>query len=265
MQTVEVETMPQVIFAHVYHADAYSRTLNIRADSMEIAILTEGGTTIEYDGKVYVANKGDLMCVPRCPHEIKVRADAYHEHRTVMAQFKWRVQDNANGLYLPIITAAELGTKKAENIIEQLIRNQLLFKDSPTRGASAFLELLCEIDYCNRRDKKLNLPSEVLYTRRAKEYVQSNLQLPITEKSVAEHLGISPEYLCSIFKKNEGVSFIKYVNTEKLAAIRTLVEKEDFRLYEAAVLFGYRDPNYVSRLFKKYYGYSITRKPSWKK
>jgi len=64
--------------------------------------------------------------------------------------------------------------------------------------------------------------------------------------------------LCSVFKKVEGISFQKYVNYEKLEAIKNLMEKEPVHLYEAAALFGYTDPNYVSRLFKKYYGYNIT-------
>ena len=63
-----------------------------------------------------------------------------------------------------------------------------------------------------------------------------------------------------VFKKTEGISFQKYVNFEKLEAIKNLMEKEHVHLYEAAALFGYTDPNYVSRLFKKYYGYNITDK-----
>ena len=90
------------------------------------------------------------------------------------------------------------------------------------------------------------------------EYVQSNISLPITQKSVAKYLSITPEYLCAVFKKTEGMTFIKYVNGEKLSAIKKLMEKEHVHLYEAAAHFGYNDPNYVSRLFKKYYGYNIT-------
>ena len=104
------------------------------------------------------------------------------------------------------------------------------------------------------------LPSEELYTKRAKEYIQNHLRQPITQKSVAEYLSISPEYLCAVFKKTEGMTLINYVNTEKLTAIKHLMEKEHVHLYQAAVLFGYGDPNYVSRLFKKYFGYNITDK-----
>lgn len=260
MKTFEIKNLPQVRFAHVYHADTYSNTFAVSSDRMEVTFISEGSTKIECNGMEYVAKKGDIICQPYYPHQIKIKASAYHEHHTVQAVFKWSLQENPNGLYLPMITPAHYNTKTAANLIEQLICNQLLFKDSPTKGAILFLDLLYEIDQCNRKAEKTTLPGEVLYTQRAKEYVQNHIRLPITQKSVADHLSISPEYLCSVFKKTEGMTFIKYVNTEKLEAIRNLMEKEHLHLYEAALLFGYSDPNYVSRLFKKYYNYNITDK-----
>lgn len=260
MQTYEIEALPCVKFAHVYHAETYFNTFMKREDSMEVTFISEGSLSIEYEGKEYIANKGDILLNPYDRDHISVKADAYHEHHTVFVNLKWSRQEDINGLYLPTVTPACFNTRSAANIIDQLIRNQLLFKESRTKGASKFLELLCEIDQCNRKQADLNLPSEVLYTQRAKKYVQDNLHLPITQKSVARYLSISPEYLCAVFKKVEGISFQKYVNYEKLGAIKNFMEKEPVHLYEAAALFGYRDPNYVSRLFKKYYGYSITDK-----
>jgi YesN/AraC family two-component response regulator len=260
MQTYEIETLPCLKFAHVYHADTYFNTLLKREDSMEITYISEGSIVIEYKGKEYVANKGDIVLHPYDQEQINIKAFAYHEHHTVFANLKWSLQNDINGLYLPLVTPARFNTRSAANIIDQLIRNQLIFKKSKAKGAAKFLELLCEIDQCNRKQTELNLPCEVLYTQRAKEYVQTNLHLPITQKSVAQYLSITPEYLCSVFKKAEGISFQKYVNYEKLEAIKNLMEKEPVHLYEAASLFGYNDPNYVSRLFKKYYGYNITDK-----
>ena len=260
MQTYEIKSLPCVKFAHVYHANSYFNTFRRVKSSMVVTYIAEGTITIEYKGKVYVANKGDIVLVPYESEEISIRADAYHEHHTVFADLTWSLQNNVNGLYLPLITPARYNTKLASNIIDQLIRNQLIFKNSRTKGAAKFLELLCEVDQCNIRQRDLHLPSEVMYTRRAKEYVQSNLHLPITQKGVAQYLSITPEYLCSVFKKVEGISFQKYVNFEKLEAIKNLIEKEQVYLYEATALFGYSDPNYVSRLFKKYYGYNITDK-----
>ena len=260
MQTYEIETLPCVKFAHVYHADTYFNTLLKRENSMQITFISEGSILIEYKGVEYIANKGDIVILPYDQEHIKIRAIAYHEHHTVFANLRWSRQDDINGLYLPLVTPERFNTRSAANIIDQLIRNQLIFKESKTKGASKFLELLCEIDQCNRKQTELNLPSEVLYTQNAKKYVQTNLHLPITQRSVAQYLSITPEYLCSVFKKVEGISFQKYVNYQKLEAIKNLMEKEPVHLYEAATLFGYTDPNYVSRLFKKYYGYNITDK-----
>ena len=41
-----------------------------------------------------------------------------------------------------------------------------------------------------------------------------------------------------------------------------LIHREKLPLYRAAELFGYSDPNYVSRLYRKLFGTSITRDDS---
>ena len=263
MKTFEINTLPRVMFAHIYNADSYNNILSAKDSSIEISFISEGTVTIEYDQKEYIAQKDDIICLPRNKMQVKIKAEQYHEHHTILARCEWSTKNDTNGLYLPVVTPAHLNTKNAEAIIDLLVRNKLLYKESPTKGAMYFLQLLCEIDYCNRKIKKANLPSETMYAKRAKEYVQNNLRSPITQKGVAEQLGISPEYLCAIFKKSEDVTFIKYVNTEKLEAIKSLMEKEHIHLYEAASLFGYADPNYVSRLFKKHYGYNITENPNY--
>lgn len=260
LSTYEIQSMPTVRFAHVYHAERYENRFPIYEDRIEVTYISEGEIFVECNGVESVAKKGDILCSLYHPYQIRVRAEQYHEHRTVQANLRWSESRLRNGLYLPLITPAEFHTKTAQGMIEQLISNQWLFKQSPTKGAILFLDLLAEIDRCNRNAEKVNLPSDVRYATRAKEYVQSNLHLPITQKDVAKYLSISPEYLCMIFKKTEGMTFIKYVNTEKLEALKNLMEKEQLYLYEAASLFGYADPNYVSRLFKKYYGYNITDK-----
>ena len=260
MQTYEIESLPCVKFAHTYHADTYFNSPLKRENTMEITFVAEGSITIEYDGREYVADRGDIVCLMYdCP-QTNIKACSYHEHRTVYAQLEWTRNDGPNGLYLPVVTPARFHTKAAESIIEQLIHDQLLFKTSRSKGATRFLDLLYEIDQCNRKQTGLSLPGEMLYAQLAREYVQDNIHSPVTQKSVAKYLGITPEYLCSVFKKAQGIPFQKYVNQEKLEAIKNLMEKEPVRLYEAASLFGYSDPNYVSRLFKKYYGFNITDK-----
>ncbi len=262
MQTYELKSLPIIKTAHIFSTDAFSAKFTVVPhDFIEVSILTEGTFTFEYNSQMYTIKKGDIACVARDTTPFSSMSDSYFKFHSVKAEVKWEaIENSTKGLYLPTVIPQGPGTKTIENLVDQLIHDQLLFKDSPTRGASIFIDLLCEIDKVARESKKLHIPSETLYTQRAKEFIQKNMHLPISQKSIAEKLSISPEYLCRVFKKVEGCSLKKYANTEKLKSIKSLMETENLQLCEAAARFGYSDPNYVSRLFKKYYGYNITNK-----
>ena len=121
-----------------------------------------------------------------------------------------------------------------------------------------FLQVMEEYSHIARRLYDRDFPAYSPYVNRAKEYVYQNLQYPISEKEVAAHLGITPEYLCAVFKRANDMSLITFVNQAKLTRIRTEMEQENLRLYEAARRYGYTDANYVSRLYKRYFGKNIT-------
>jgi len=40
--------------------------------------------------------------------------------------------------------------------------------------------------------------------------------------------------------------------------MQMLMQKENLKLREAVMLYGYNDPNYVSALYKKLFGHNIT-------
>lgn len=258
MRIYEIDSMPRIQFAHVYGSENYTNRFGVKERLIEVTLVTRGTLTVDLGDEKYVVQEGDLICGLFDKPSL-VHSDGPHEHHTVCATVDWRMlETTVGGLYLPLVTRASQSLRHAESIIELFIRDPLTYQDSPTRGAAKFLELLCEIDRCNRKGRELIIPGEALYTQRAKQYIQEHLHEPICQSEVAKHLSITPEYLCAVFKKTEGVSLIRYANVTKLSAIRSLVEKENMRLYEAAARFGYSDPNYVSRLFKKYFGYRIT-------
>ena len=51
---------------------------------------------------------------------------------------------------------------------------------------------------------------------------------------------------------------MRYLNTTKLKSMQMLMQKENLKLREAALLYGYSDPNYVSALYRKLFGHNIT-------
>jgi AraC-like DNA-binding protein len=51
---------------------------------------------------------------------------------------------------------------------------------------------------------------------------------------------------------------MRFINETKLARIRLMMESKGISLHQAALQYGFADPNYVSRLYKKYYGRALT-------
>lgn len=92
---------------------------------------------------------------------------------------------------------------------------------------------------------------------KAKDYIHSNYsEDDLTIQKLADHLHISPSYLSLIFKKDAGVTFLKYLVNIRLNAAKELLSTTDMKTMEIAERIGYPDVNYFSYFFKKNYGIS---------
>lgn len=259
MQTIDITSLPKISFAHTYKADSYFNVFPPTDNFIEVAYISDGELTLNDNGvAVHKVKKGDVICLV---HDDKILLfnRSPHCHQTVAATVGWTpLYDDIKGLILPLITPASADTSAVRDIIIDIIHKQDMYKTVSAAGAARFLDLLCAIDKCNRNADTFDIPSTSVYIQRIKEYVQLNIHEAITQKSVAQHLGISCGYLCSIFKKSEGITLMKYINRIKLENLKALMDIEGLRLCQAAPIFGYSDPNYVSRLFKQIFGYNIT-------
>ena len=261
MNFIEISSLPKILFSHIYKADAYQNRFSVRDNFLEISYVADGSLELEVGNEKYCAKKGDVICLLHNAETI-LSAKNFHCHHTVGATVNWNVStDEQNSLILPTVTPAKNNTNTICHLIDDFVHNQIVYKESKALGATKFLEVLCAIDKCNRKAQIIDIPSELQYTYRAKKYIHHNIHNCITQNSIAEHLGISPEYLCAVFKKTEGTTIMRYINELKLENIKTLMVQENVHLYEAAAIYGYSDPNYVSRLYKQLFGYNITDKP----
>ena len=261
MDFIKLLSLPEIIFSHFYKADSYRNRFSVKENFLEISYIADGEIDLKIGGDTFCAKKGDVICFFH-NKDTCVSAKNFHCHHTVGTLTEWDITDNEkNDLFLPVVTPAEYNTAPICRLIDGIIYNQVTYKTVKAAGASEFLKLICEIDSCNRKRHNFSLQGQTLYAAKAKDYIQKNIHSPITQKSVAEYLGISPEYLCSVFKSSEGTTLIRYINKIKLENIKALLDNTNLRLYEAAAVYGYTDPNYVSRLYKQLFGYNITDKP----
>lgn len=271
MPTIRIQSLPRILFAHSFHADTYSNTLTGQAHHMEITCIGTGALHVSRDGQAFTAHSGDIVC-NLYDRPMVVHSDGFHEHHTVCFSFDFDMPGESatpDGepeafprLCLPLMTTPNRQTgDRLRDCILEIIRLHTLSPDDPDallRCTGLFLQLLADISACARTSDRRDAYSHERYTRRAKDYIFGHLDAPIRQQEIAAYLGISSEYLCTVFRHCEGVTVMTYINRVKLERIRTVMLKEHLPLHKAAEMYGFNDPNYVSRLYRKMYGTSLT-------
>ncbi|MDC7291452.1 helix-turn-helix domain-containing protein [Blautia schinkii] len=94
----------------------------------------------------------------------------------------------------------------------------------------------------------------VTVVERAKEYINENFHKDISLDDVSKVVDISPYYFSKLFKQETGKNFIEYLTEVRLRNARKLLRNQQYSIKEICVRSGYSDPNYFSRIFKKYEG-----------
>lgn len=85
-------------------------------------------------------------------------------------------------------------------------------------------------------------------------YIQNHYNRKISLTSVAEQVGLSSGYLCRIFKEETGQSITSYINHLRMVQAASLLNAGNDYIKEVAMLVGFDDQLYFSRMFKRYYG-----------
>lgn len=260
MESIEILSLPKFRFAHIHQAEQYHHHMAANPHILEISYIAEGSLTADFGGERIVVEKGDISCFHSVP--VSIDTSSFHCHHTFCVNVDWRTVPNLNHLILPPVTKASPETSEIEGLIDDFIYNQDLYDENPERVAWNCFNILHKIDACNRTDDHADYPAGYILVQRAKKYIHKNIHTPLTQTEIAKYLDITPSYLCNIFKSTEGIPVMKYINQIKLQNIHNLMETRGMKLYDAAAMFGYADPNYVSSLYRKIFGHTITSKPN---
>ena len=80
--------------------------------------------------------------------------------------------------------------------------------------------------------------------------------------NLARTLGFNKNYLCTVFRRETGITISEYVNYHKIRKILITLQyngyNKDFPLHEIADQYGYVNASYFNRVFKKYTGMTPT-------
>lgn len=102
----------------------------------------------------------------------------------------------------------------------------------------------------NRIEKQEHLVARI------KEYIAANLSRDTSLTAISDHFHFSQEYLLRLFKKEEGITILQYINDLKLKRAKELLRNPDLQVRDIAELLGFNDNSYFIRFFKSKTGVS---------
>ena len=256
MKLLKVSSLPKIKFAHVFSAEKYTNLIKAEKNRVEISYVSSGSCCLKVDEKHYKLEPFSVI-VNLGLKDMCVDTDAFHEHYTVCFETDFDLQFFNKNISIPNVLHFK-NKNTIHKIIDEIVRLQTLYPQKELALSGLFLQLFEEINTTANSNNSTKSETTSPYVIKAKDYVYKHLGEQIEEQQIATQLSITPEYLCSIFKKYTGQTLIKFINTTKLNKIRELLLHKNYKLNRASALYGYSDPNYVSKLYKKYFGHNIT-------
>ena len=86
----------------------------------------------------------------------------------------------------------------------------------------------------------------------AKEYINRHFaDEDISLYETAAYVNLSPSHFSSVFSKETGKSFIRYLTDLRMSKAREMLKCTDMRCSDISIAVGYKDAHYFSYLFKK--------------
>ena len=85
------------------------------------------------------------------------------------------------------------------------------------------------------------------------EYIDQNFNKPLILEEMAEVMGITPQHLCTLFKKTTNIRIFQYINSVRIKKSKELLlDSPLMQVKEIACLTGFEDANYFCTVFKKH-------------
>ncbi|WP_127836806.1 AraC family transcriptional regulator [Clostridium prolinivorans] len=226
-----------------------------------LMLLYDGEAVFFKNGDMFKASKGDLIyykpgdireayTFPSNP--MKCFAVEFLYTCPILNNSKWTLTN----CDLPFKTIEKLEDeylfRKLFDLFYELTNLKLSIKGTTTiKERAVFTEILSLLFQYEKRPHYSY--SNFKKVDKVINYMIQNYNQPITLKSLADYLQISPSYLGNIFKSITGKSVIDYLIHIRINKAKHFL-KDGLTVSETARKVGFNDVFYFSRAFKKYEG-----------
>jgi YesN/AraC family two-component response regulator len=96
------------------------------------------------------------------------------------------------------------------------------------------------------------------HVRKAADYIKLHLSTPLSLNEISSAIGITPNHLSHLFKKEAGVSISQYIAEKRCNRAHEMLLTTGLPIQDISGYVGYPDSNYFVKIFKSQYGATPT-------
>lgn len=170
----------------------------------------------------------------------------------------FRREERANKI-MELLTSVAVQTRQGDALEYEKIDFYKSFesvaamtREQQDRWAYVRFEHMMKSIRTNRMDRKTSVINDAL------NYIQNHYKEDISLNQISMHVSLSPQHFSKIFKEETNVNYVEYVAGLRISKAKELLNNTNNTIKEVCFMVGYQDPNYFSRIFKRYVGVSPT-------
>lgn len=237
-------------------------------DRIELLYFISGKAVIRCNSEDYEAGPGDLIVVNNNELHQGTCAGESAEYYCIIFDpllLEGRRSDACEAKYIgPIAQNRILFRNRVENDPEIGAYVRRLFSESENKNtgyeiaikATVYELILYLLRHCVKQElTPLEYDSRARNLKRLNsvlEYLENHYAEKITIDGLSGMIGVSRYYFCKLFKSVTGTTLSEYLNALRVGKAEKLLKSGRANVTDAALSCGFDDPNYFSRMFRRY-------------
>lgn len=230
------------------------KAIDIICDFNKLYYFLDGEGVLVIDGDTYYPQPGQIFMIPA-----KVKHSYWHniEHPVYKywSHFSYDTSAGVQITYHPDCVYCTPPKGKMTDLYKKLSKcNSYNSPMDTMMEFSIFYEML-RIYFSLVDIEKLLPLNHNNFVKTMNAYIAKHYNAPITIQELAGLVSLQPNYFIQVFKKHYKGTPIDYINNFRMdKCVRYLRNEPDLSIEEIALLCGFSDSRYFSRLFKRKYG-----------
>lgn len=229
---------------------------NVVCPYSKIYYLLDGECEIVIRGVPYHGEKNSFFFIPS-----GVEHSFYHINENYVKKYWFHFEIRAGEKRLFQLLDIPYHIKRSDThivpLFERIIRCS---RENTVSGIlnlkTGIIEMVTDYITYTHADRPLDNTQSVVDIEVVLDFINHHLSENLTVPTLAELLHLHPNYFIPFFKKQIGMSPLKYVNFMKMERAKAMLENTAMPLCDIMERTGFTDASYFSKIFKQYSGYA---------